>query len=69
MDTEEVEHHENGATKMFRKVKARAKKFKNSLTKHGQSNEHEQDHDLVEEDDDDDELEPEVIDAPGYFLL
>ncbi|VYS70099.1 unnamed protein product [Arabidopsis thaliana] len=62
---EEVEHHENGATKMFRKVKARAKKFKNSLTKHGQSNEHEQDHDLVEEDDDDDELEPEVIDAPG----
>ncbi|CAE6236104.1 unnamed protein product [Arabidopsis arenosa] len=57
---EEVQHHENGTSKMFRKVKARAKKFKNSITKHDQSNEH--DHDVVEEDD---ELEPEVIDAPG----
>ncbi|CAL9243224.1 unnamed protein product [Arabidopsis halleri] len=60
---EEVEHRENGASKMFRKVKARAKKFKNSITKHDQSNE--LDHDVVEEDDEDDELEPEEIDAPG----
>lgn len=67
MDTEEVQHHENGASKMFRKVKARAKKFKDNITKHDQSNEH--DHDIVKEDDEDDELEPEVIDTPGYFLL
>ncbi|XP_010444700.1 PREDICTED: low-temperature-induced 78 kDa protein-like isoform X2 [Camelina sativa] len=62
---EEVEHHENGATKMFRKVKARAKKFKNSLTKHGQGQE--QDHDVVEDDDDDedDELESEGNSAHG----
>ncbi|CAH8279360.1 unnamed protein product [Arabidopsis lyrata] len=60
---EEVQHHENGASKMFRKVKARAKKFKNNITKHDQSNEH--DHDVVKEDDEDDELEPEVIDTPG----
>ncbi|XP_023635176.1 low-temperature-induced 78 kDa protein [Capsella rubella] len=54
---EEVEHHENGASKMFRKVKAKAKKFKNSLTNHGS---HEHDQDVVEEDDDDDELETGV---------
>ncbi|XP_010482581.1 PREDICTED: low-temperature-induced 78 kDa protein [Camelina sativa] len=62
---EEVEHHENGATKMFRKVKARAKKFKNSLTKTGQGHEH--DHDVVDDDDDDedDELESEGNSAHG----
>lgn len=65
MDTEEEEHPENGASKMFRKMKAKAKKFKNSVTRHGQSNEH--DHDVVEDDDEDDVLEPEVISEPGYF--
>lgn len=66
-NTEEDEHHENGASKMFRKVKAKAKKFKDSLGKHGQSNEPH--HDVVEEDDDDDELDPEVISPPGLFLF
>ncbi|KAL1198343.1 Low-temperature-induced 78 kDa protein [Cardamine amara subsp. amara] len=60
---EEEAHHENGASKMFRKVKAKAKKIKNSITKQGQSQEHD-DHDVVEEDDEDDELEPELISVP-----
>ncbi|CAH2070245.1 unnamed protein product [Thlaspi arvense] len=59
---EEEEHHESGASKMFRKVKARARKFKNSLTKHG--NEHDHDVEDEEEDDDIDEQEPEKQHAP-----
>ncbi|CAN8270732.1 unnamed protein product [Cochlearia groenlandica] len=56
---EEEEHHENGTSKMFRKVKARAKKFKNSLTKHDHKDHHEE---VVKEEDDDDETEePQVI--------
>ncbi|CAN8302189.1 unnamed protein product [Cochlearia groenlandica] len=45
--TEEVEeeHHESGATKMFKKVKARAKKIKTSLTKHGNDQEEDDDED------------------------
>ncbi|XP_006401837.2 low-temperature-induced 65 kDa protein [Eutrema salsugineum] len=58
---EEEEHHESGASKMFKRVKARAKKFKNSLTKH----DNEQDHD-VDEDDDDEIDEPEKHVTPVH---
>ena len=55
---EEEEHHESRASKMFGKVKAKAKKLKNRLTKHGDDgNEH--DHDVVDEEDDDESDETE----------
>ncbi|CAH8383610.1 unnamed protein product [Eruca vesicaria subsp. sativa] len=57
---EEEEHHEKGATKVLKKVKEKAKKIKNSLTKHG----HEHDHDADEEEYD--EPDPEVHGAPVY---
>lgn len=54
---EEEEHHESRASKMFGKVKAKAKKLKNRLTKQGDEQE---DHDVVdEEEDESDEPEPE----------
>ncbi|KAF8116780.1 hypothetical protein N665_0014s0044 [Sinapis alba] len=59
---EEEEHHEKGATKVLKKVKEKAKKIKNTLTKHG----HEHDHDADEEDYEYDEPDPEVHGAPVY---
>ncbi|XP_056854072.1 low-temperature-induced 65 kDa protein [Raphanus sativus] len=60
---EEEENHEKGATKVLKKVKEKAKKIKNSLTKHG----HEHDQDADEEDDYEyDEPDPEVHGAPVY---
>ncbi|ESQ43291.1 hypothetical protein EUTSA_v10013021mg [Eutrema salsugineum] len=61
---EEEEHQEKGASKVMKKVKEKAKKIKNSLTKHG--NGHEHDHDVEEEDDEYDEQNPEVHGAPVY---
>lgn len=46
---------------MLRKVKEKAKKIKNSLTKHGNGH----DHDVEEEDDEYDEQDPEEHGAPG----
>lgn len=64
-NTEEEEHHESRASKMFGKVKAKAKNFKNRLTKQGD----EHDNDVVdEEEDESDEAEPEKHVSPGYFL-
>ncbi|XP_010537183.1 PREDICTED: low-temperature-induced 65 kDa protein-like [Tarenaya hassleriana] len=69
---EEEEHHEKGTAKVLKKVKEKAKKIKNTITKHGHHHEHghhvPDDHDLDEEDDDDDELvvDPEVHGAPIY---
>ncbi|KAJ0261745.1 Low-temperature-induced 65 kDa protein [Hirschfeldia incana] len=60
---EEEEHHEKGATKVLKKVKEKAKKIKNSLTKHGHD---EHDHDVDEEDYEYDEPDPEVHGAPVY---
>lgn len=52
---------------MFGKVKAKAKKLKNRLTKHG--DEHENDVVDEEEDESDEpEPEPEKHVSPGYFL-
>ncbi|KAF3551111.1 hypothetical protein DY000_02001478 [Brassica cretica] len=59
---EEEEHHEKGATKVLQKVKEKAKRIKNTLTKHG----HEHDHDADEEDYEYDEPDPEVHGAPVY---
>ncbi|CAA7059595.1 unnamed protein product [Microthlaspi erraticum] len=59
---EEEEHQEKGASKVLKKVKEKAKKIKNSLTKHG----HEHDHDVHEEDDEYDEQDPEMHGAPVY---
>ncbi|KFK26849.1 hypothetical protein AALP_AA8G301300 [Arabis alpina] len=61
---EEEEHQEKGASKVLKKVKEKAKKIKNSLTKHGHGHEH--DHDVDEEDDEYDEQDPEVHGAPVY---
>lgn len=61
--TEEEEHHEKGATKVLQKVKEKAKRIKNTLTKHG----HEHDHDADEEDYEYDEPDPEVHGAPGFI--
>ncbi|KFK26835.1 hypothetical protein AALP_AA8G300000 [Arabis alpina] len=59
---EEEEHNESGASKMFKRVKAKAKKIKNTLTKH--DNEHDQDVD--EEDDEVDEQVQAVHNHPAY---
>ncbi|CDY32583.1 BnaC03g15510D [Brassica napus] len=59
---EEEEHHDKGATKVLQKVKEKAKKIKNTLTKHG----HEHEHDADEEDYEYDEPDPEVHGAPVY---
>ncbi|EOA18495.1 hypothetical protein CARUB_v10007046mg [Capsella rubella] len=56
---EKGEHHEKGPSKVLKKVKEKAKKIKNVLTKHGHSHEHDcgehipDDHDLDQEDDGD----------------
>ncbi|CAB81368.1 putative protein, partial [Arabidopsis thaliana] len=53
-------HHEKGPSKVLKKVKEKAKKIKNVLTKHGHGHEHDRgehipdDHDLDQEDDEDD---------------
>ncbi|KAJ0234987.1 Low-temperature-induced 65 kDa protein [Hirschfeldia incana] len=59
---EEEEHQEKGATKVLKKVKEKAKKIKNSLTKHGHGHEH--DHDVEIEDDEYDEQDPQLSPAP-----
>ncbi|EFH45925.1 hypothetical protein ARALYDRAFT_492269 [Arabidopsis lyrata subsp. lyrata] len=57
---EEEGHHEKGPSKVLKKVKEKAKKIKNVLTKHGHGHEHGRgehipdDHDLDQEDDEDD---------------
>ncbi|KAJ4911483.1 Low-temperature-induced 65 kDa protein [Raphanus sativus] len=61
---EEEEHEEKGATKVLKKVKEKAKKIKNSLTKHGHGHEH--DHDVEIEDDENDEQDPQLHGAPVY---
>lgn len=66
MGTEEEEHQEKGATKVLKKVKEKAKKIKNSLTKHGHGHEH--DHDVEIEDDEYDEQDPQLHRAPGLSL-
>ncbi|XP_048619091.1 low-temperature-induced 65 kDa protein isoform X2 [Brassica napus] len=58
---EEEGHHEKGPSKVLKKVKEKAKKIKNVLTKHGHGHEHDRggeqhipdDHDLDEEDTED----------------
>ncbi|KAF2596763.1 hypothetical protein F2Q68_00008262 [Brassica cretica] len=62
---EEEEHQEKGATKVLKKVKEKAKKIKNSLTKHGQGHEH--NHDVEIEDDDNDEQDPQLHGAPVHI--
>ncbi|WZY76021.1 hypothetical protein YC2023_022405 [Brassica napus] len=61
---EEEEHQEKGATKVLKKVKEKAKKIKNSLTKHGHGHEH--DHDVEIEDDEYDEQDPQLHGSPMY---
>lgn len=53
---EEEEQHESRASKMFGKVKAKAKKLKNRLTNHGDEQEN---HDVVDEEEEDESDEPE----------
>ncbi|CDY27078.1 BnaA02g10980D [Brassica napus] len=62
---EEEEHQEKGATKVLKKVKEKAKKIKNSLTKHGHGHEH--DHDVEIEDDEYDEQDPQLHRAPVHI--
>ncbi|CAH8373296.1 unnamed protein product [Eruca vesicaria subsp. sativa] len=61
---EEEEHQEKGATKVLKKVKEKAKKIKNSLTKHGHG--HDNDHDVEIEDDEYDEQDPQLHGTPVY---
>ncbi|KAF8113499.1 hypothetical protein N665_0049s0015 [Sinapis alba] len=61
---EEEEHQEKGATKVLKKVKEKAKKIKNSLTKHGHGHEH--DHDIEIEDDKYDEQDTQLHGVPVY---
>ncbi|XP_010521328.1 PREDICTED: low-temperature-induced 65 kDa protein-like isoform X2 [Tarenaya hassleriana] len=56
---EEEEHHEKGTTKVLKKAKEKAKKIKDSLTKHGH---HQED----DGDDDDDITRPEADGAQMY---
>ncbi|CAN7122484.1 unnamed protein product, partial [Brassica rapa subsp. narinosa] len=61
---EDEEHQEKGATKVLKKVKEKAKKIKNSLTKHGHGHEH--DHDVEIEDDEYDEQDPQLHGSPSF---
>ncbi|GMI99615.1 LOW-TEMPERATURE-INDUCED 65, RESPONSIVE TO DESICCATION 29B [Hibiscus trionum] len=70
---EDDQHHEKQS--VLKKVKAKAKKIKDTIKKHGPGHHHEghthipDDHDLDEEDDDDEEeivQDPEVHGAPMY---
>ncbi|XP_019453880.1 PREDICTED: low-temperature-induced 78 kDa protein-like isoform X2 [Lupinus angustifolius] len=78
---EEDHHHDHEKKSVLKKVKAKAKKIKDKVTKHGHHDHehgHDQyhyedqhipdDHDLDEEDDDDEEMvhDPEVHGAPIY---
>ncbi|XP_021892131.1 low-temperature-induced 65 kDa protein [Carica papaya] len=77
-EQEEHRHHAKKSTKVLKKVKEKAKKIKDTLTKHGHGHNHDHDdghadhvpddHDLDEEDDEDEEMEedPEVHGAPIY---
>lgn len=75
LDAEEGEHHEKGPSKVLKKVKEKAKKIKNVLTKHGHSShEHDRgehipdDHDLDQEDDGDNYGDQQIHGgAPGMF--
>ncbi|KAL0891040.1 hypothetical protein Bca101_015023 [Brassica carinata] len=70
---EEEGHHEKGPSKVLKKVKEKAKKIKNVLTKHGHGHGHEQDrgeqrhipddHDLDEEDTEDYDVGQQVHDG------
>ncbi|KAL1202874.1 Low-temperature-induced 65 kDa protein [Cardamine amara subsp. amara] len=63
---EEEEHHEKGPSKVLKKVKEKAKKIKNVLTKNKHGHEPDRrehipdDHDLDEEDDEDDYQEQQI---------
>ncbi|KAG7546199.1 CAP160 protein [Arabidopsis suecica] len=64
---EEEGHHEKGPSKVLKKVKEKAKKIKNVLTKHGHGHEHGRgehipdDHDLDQEDDEDDDYQDQQL--------
>ncbi|CAL9213211.1 unnamed protein product, partial [Arabidopsis halleri] len=70
---EEEGHHGKGPSKVLKKVKEKAKKIKNVLTKHGHVREHDRggehipdDHDLDQEDDEDDYQDQQLHGgAPG----
>ena len=79
LDAEEEGHHEKGPSKVLKKVKEKAKKIKNVLTKHGHGHGHEHDrggeqhipddHDLDEEDTEDYDVGQQVHGgAPGLPL-
>lgn len=81
LDAEEEGHHEKGPSKVLKKVKEKAKKIKNVLTKHGHGHGHghehdcggEQhipdDHDLDEEDTEDYDVGQQVHGgAPGLSI-
>jgi len=76
LNAEEEGHHEKGPSKVLKKVKEKAKKIKNVLTKHGHGHEHDRgehipdDHDLDQEDDEDDYNDNQLHgDAPGLSVL
>lgn len=72
------DEHSHEKKSVLKKVKAKAKKIKDTLKKHGHDHEHHpderynpDDHDLDEEDDEDEEMveDPEVHDGTGLFLV
>lgn len=78
VDEEEEGHHEKGPSKVLKKVKEKAKKIKNVLTKHGHGHEHDRgeqqhipdDHDLDEEDTEDYDVGQQVHGgAPGRSII
>lgn len=76
LDAEEEEHHEKGPSKVLKKVKEKAKKIKNVLTKSKHGHEHDRgehipdDHDLGQEDDEDVHIDKQIHGgAPGLSLL
>nr|XP_043632048.1 low-temperature-induced 65 kDa protein-like isoform X2 [Erigeron canadensis] len=65
-DHNEEEHHGEKKS-VFRKFKERAKRFKNTITNHGHSNDTQHDDDEVEEEEDDETVDdPEVFGSPMY---
>lgn len=76
LNAEEEGHHEKGPSKVLKKVKEKAKKIKNVLTKHGHGHAHGRgehipdDHDLDQEDDEDDYQGQQLHGgAPGLSVL
>ncbi|KAE9592585.1 hypothetical protein Lal_00028578 [Lupinus albus] len=72
---EEEHHHEHEKKSVLKKVKAKAKKIKDKVTKHGGHDQYHyedqhipDDHDLDQEDDEDEEMvqDPEIHGAPIY---